>query len=360
MVVFKKFKSVSEANDILSDPEKREKYDKFGMDAFKEGGNGGMDPSDIFSSFFGGGFGGGERGPRKTKDKVTVLNLSLEELYAGVMKKMKVTRRVVCKDCTGTGSASKQSYQCKECKGTGMKVTLTQFGPGRYAQQRGPCDVCRGTGENVPEKDKCKGCHGEKVVEDSKVIKVEIDRGSKEGKRVTFKGESDELPGAQAGDLIFVVKEKPHGLFKRDGVHLYMEKELPLIDALTGTRFIITHLDGHKIVIQSNEIVKPGDLKEITNEGMPVPTRPYEHGNLYIKFSIKFPDKVTQDQATALQKCLGKPAHEPKPDGAEEIDLKPVDPTRLKQDHYEDRRSGEAYDEDEGQGGARSVQCAQQ
>jgi DnaJ family protein A protein 2 len=93
-----KFKAISEAYDILSDQEKRDKYDRFGLEAFKDGGGSGMDPSDIFSSFFG--FGGAaERGPRKTKDKVTVLNLSLEDLYSGVQKKMRVTRRVICKAC---------------------------------------------------------------------------------------------------------------------------------------------------------------------------------------------------------------------------------------------------------------------
>jgi len=289
-----------------------------------------------------------------------VLNLSLEELYAGVVKKMKVTRRVVCKECEGKGSATKQSYQCTGCKGAGTKVTLTQFGPGRYAQQRMPCDVCHGTGENIPQKDRCKTCNGEKVVEDSKVIKVEIDRGSKDGKKVMFRGESDELPGAQAGDLIFVVKEKPHTQFKREGVHLYLEKEIPLLDALTGTQFVVTHLDGRNLMVKANDIIKPGDVKEISGEGMPVPSRPYEQGNLYIKFSIKFPDKLSSDQVTGLHKFLPKSTTVVRPDGAEDVELKQVDPTKLRQDAYEDRRPGEAYDEDEAPGGARSVQCAQQ
>jgi DnaJ family protein A protein 2 len=151
-----------------------------------------------------------------------------------------------------------------------MKVTVTSLGPGRYAQQRGPCPDCRGSGETIPAKDRCKTCNGEKVVEDSKILKVEIDKGSKEGKKVVFRGESDELPGAQPGDLIFVVKEKPHALFKREGVHLYIEKEILLIEALAGTKFTINHLDGRKLLVKSEpgQCIRPGDCKEILNEVM--------------------------------------------------------------------------------------------
>jgi len=295
---------------------------------------------------------------------VTVLNLSLEELYNGVQKKMKVTRRVVCKACEGRGSISKQSYQCSGCKGTGMKVTVTQLGPGRYAQQRGPCTDCNGSGENIPAKDRCKTCNGDKVVEDSKIIKVEIDKGSKEGKRVVFRGESDELPGAQAGDLIFVVKEKPHDVFKRDGVHLYMDKEIPLIEALTSTRFVVKHLDDRNLVVTSDDIIKPGEVREIQNEGMPIPSRPYQRGNLFIKFSIKFPDKLTPEQVKGLNETtlLPRLPLEPVPENAEKVDLLTFNPKDASQESYEERRTGEAYDDDDGMGGGggQRVQCSQQ
>jgi DnaJ family protein A protein 2 len=362
-----KFKLISEAHDILSDKEKREKYDRFGMDAFKDGGQGGMDASDIFSSFFGG-FGGGfsERGgPKRTKDKTTILNCTLEELYNGTAKKMKITKKVICKACEGKGSSAKgATYTCSGCKGSGVKVTVTQMGPGYYSQQRSVCDNCRGTGEAIPAKDRCKTCSGEKTVEDVTYLNVEIDKGSKEGKKIMFRGESDQLPGTQPGDLIFVVKEKPHNLFKRDGVHLVMEKEISLIDALTGTKFVIPTLDkdGRKLLVQTKEVIKPGDLKEISNEGMPVPSRPYEHGNLYIKFTIKFPDKLNADQINSLRAALPQtvPADAVPGAGMDEVELRPVDPARVRQDAYEDHRAGEAYDEDDARGGARSVQCAQQ
>lgn len=358
-----KFKQISEAYEVLSDQSKRDKYDKFGMDALKEGGMGGVSPEDIFSSFFGGFGGRTERGPRKTKDKVTVLNLSLQDLYAGITKKMKVTRKVVCQTCEGKGTASKSAaHQCSGCKGTGIKVVVQQMGPGYYSQQQGTCPDCKGAGEVIPAKDRCKTCSGEKVVESQKIINVEIDPGSKEGKKVILRGEADELPGLQAGDLIFVVKEKPHDLFKRDGVHLIMEKEIPLINALTGTHFAITHLDGRKIHIrtEAGDIIKPGDVREIPNEGMPVPTRPYERGNLYVKFSVKFPEKLSQKQVQGLLGSLpeGLPSipHDPE---AEKSTLKPVDPSKLNQNAYTSHGGGEAYDEDEREG-ARSVQCSQQ
>jgi len=200
-----------------------------------------------------------------------------------------------------------------------------------------------------------------KTIEDVTYLNVEIDKGSKEGKKIVFRGESDQLPGTQPGDLIFVVKEKPHNLFKRDGVHLVMEKEIPLIDALTGTKFVVPTLDkdGRKLLVQTKEVIKPGDLKEISNEGMPVPSRPYEHGNLYIKFTIKFPEKLNADQINSLRVALPQAAAVDG-SGMDEVELRPVDPSRVRQDAYEDHRSGEAYDEDDGRGGARHVQCAQQ
>jgi len=184
-----KFKELSEAYEILSDDEKRAKYDQFGKDAFKEGG--GMNAEDIFSSFFGGGFGfpgfrEQQRGPKKTKDSVHPLGVSLEDIYNGASKKMKVTRKIICKSCKGTGSISGQKHMCTVCNGQGRRVIVRQIGPGMITKQQMLCDECRGEGETIPSRDRCKTCSGAKVTEEEKIIKVDIDKGVKEGKKNSF------------------------------------------------------------------------------------------------------------------------------------------------------------------------------
>lgn len=175
-----KFKSVSEAYEILTDPEKREAYDRYGMDAFKEGGGGGrggFSPEDIFSSFFGGGMGGmggRPRGPRKTRDIVTALPVTLEECCLGAVRKMKVTRKVLCKPCKGTGSKSGKASSCQACQGQGVRVVLRQIGPGMVTKQQVVCEQCRGQGETIKANDRCAECAGEKLKEETKVLKVEV------------------------------------------------------------------------------------------------------------------------------------------------------------------------------------------
>jgi len=336
-----------------------------------------MNPEDIFAQFFGGGFGGfgpfgfgggRERGPKRTKDLVTNLECTLEELYSGTTKKMKITRNTLCKGCKGNGSADGKSYTCTTCDGQGTRVVMRQMAPGMYTQNTVQCTKCRGEGEIIPDGKKCQTCSGEKIIEEKKILTVTIDAGTKDGKRVVFRGESNEVPGCQTGDVVFVVKEKSHPIFKREGVHLFMEKDVPLVNALTGFSFIVAHVDGkRKLLVTSEEgnVIKPGDAKEITGEGMPVPTRPYEHGNLYVKFNVVFPDKLNKTQTASLRKSLPGIETVETPPGSEfeEVQLRPVNPDNMRQDAY--AAHGNAYDDDDEagdgrHGSAQHVQCAQQ
>ncbi|EPS59846.1 hypothetical protein M569_14958, partial [Genlisea aurea] len=197
-----KFKELSHAYDVLSDPEKREIYNQYGEDALKEGmgggGGGGMhDPFDIFSSFFGGshfGAGGSSRGRRQRKgdDLVQPLKVSLEDLYTGTSKKLSLSRNVICSKCGGKGSKSGASLKCPGCQGSGMKVSIRQLGPGMLQQMQHPCNECYGTGEAISERDRCGQCKGKKVVAEKKVMEAHIEKGMQNGQKITFPGESDE------------------------------------------------------------------------------------------------------------------------------------------------------------------------
>jgi len=371
-----KFKEISEAYEILSDGEKRAAYDRFGMDAFKEGGahgsrgGFGVSPEDLFASFFGGfgGMGGGgggrARGPRKTRDIVTALPVTLEECFVGAVRKMKVTRKVLCKGCKGSGSKTGRAATCTACQGQGVRVVLRQIGPGMITKQQMVCDQCRGEGETVRAQDRCSECAGERLKEEQKVLKVEIDKGARDGQKIVFRGESDEAPGAQAGDLIFVLKEREHATFVRKGPHLFMKKEVPLAAALCGLEFLVPHLDGRTLLVATGpgDVIAPGVLKEVRNEGMPLAGRPYEHGALYIEFDVAFPEHLGPDAVRALRAALGAEHDLPPVDPAAKVDAAPVsllpaDPEHIAFDEGRPQGAHEASDDEEGPQG---VQCAQQ
>jgi len=178
-----KFKEITEAYEVLADEEKRANYDRFGKDGPQMGGMGGMGGMDIFDIFNGGG--GRGRGPRRTKDLTTVVNVKLEDIYAGVSKKMKVTRNILCDTCGGNGSKDKtaKSFKCRTCDGAGVQTTMKHLSGGVYQQIRGHCSDCGGAGEMIPVKDRCVTCKGKKVSKDQKILKVEIDKGCPNGKK---------------------------------------------------------------------------------------------------------------------------------------------------------------------------------
>jgi DnaJ-class molecular chaperone len=228
-------------------------YD-FSQDLFSQlfGGGGG--------GFFGGGGGGGRSaGPRRTKDLVHRINVSLEDLYKGKTTKLALTRNVICNKCDGKGGKEGAVRTCGGCSGRGVRVTLRQMGP-MIQQLQSTCDECSGTGEVINHKDKCKTCNGRKVVSEKKVLEVHIDKGMKGGQTITFHGESDQAPGASPGDVIIEINEKPHERFRRQGNDLLAEFEVDLLTALGGGQFAIKHLDDRALLVTivPGEVIKHG------------------------------------------------------------------------------------------------------
>lgn len=365
-----KFKELAQAYEVLSDPEKRDIYDQYGEDALKEGmgGGGGHDPFDIFQSFFGGNpFGGGSsrgtRRQRRGEDVVHPLKVSLEDLYNGTSKKLSLSRNVLCSKCKGKGSKSGASMKCNGCQGSGMKVSIRHLGPSMIQQMQHVCSDCRGTGETINEKDRCPQCKGEKVLPDKKMLEVTVEKGMQNGQRITFEGEADEAPDTVTGDIVFVVQQKEHPKFKRKGDDLFVEHTLLLTEALCGFQFILTHLDGRQLLIKSGpgEVVKPGQFKAINDEEMPVYQRPFMKGNLYIHFSVDFPESFTPEQCKALEAVLpprtASQLTDMELDECEETTLHDVN---LEEEMRKKQSQQEAYEEEEEGSGGPRVQCAQQ
>lgn len=374
-----KFKELAQAYEVLSDPEKREIYDQYGEDALKEGMGGGgasHNPFDIFESFFGGspfggsGFGGGSSRGRRQKqgeDVVHPLKVSLEEMYTGVSKKLSLSRNILCPKCKGKGSKSGASSRCSGCQGSGMRVSIRQLGPGMIQQMQHVCSDCRGSGETISDKDKCGQCKGSKVVQDKKVLDVNVEKGMQHSQKIVFQGEADEAPDTITGDIVFVLQLKEHPKFKRKGDDLYIEHTLTLAEALCGFEFMLKQLDGRQLLLKSSpgEIIKPGQYKAVNDEGMPVYQRPFMRGRLYVHFNVDFPDSgsLSTEQRKTIETVLPpRPAlflTEMELDECEETTLHDVnidEEMRRKQQQQQQ----EAYDEDEEPAGGHRVQCAQQ
>merc|ERR1712170_35978 len=233
-----KFKEINAAYEILSDPDKREAYDKYGLEGVSDDGHpGNMHGEDLFSMFFGGGSRRGASGPRKGPSVNHPLKVSLEDLYNGKTVKLAVNRKVIVGE----------SSECSSCNGQGMVMEMRQLGPGMIQQLQRPCDACRGQGYTAEMKN------------ERKVLEVHIDKGMKDGEKVVFRNMADEHPKMEAGDINFIVQEKDHDLFKRKGADLLVMKEISLNQALCGFSWKVKHLDGRHILIKTRpgEVIKP-------------------------------------------------------------------------------------------------------
>ncbi|KAJ1677363.1 Type I HSP40 co-chaperone, partial [Spiromyces aspiralis] len=372
------FKSITHAYEILSDPQKREVYDRYGEKGLSgQGMEGGMNPEDLFSQMFGSSmfgdmFGGGGRrgpsGPQRGKDMGHALKVSLEDLYRGKVTKLQVNRKVICSGCEGRGGKEGAVRTCNDCHGRGIQIIVRQMGPIMQQVQQA-CPKCRGEGQIIDPKDRCHKCHGQKVVSDRKTLEVHIEPGMEDEQRIVFNGEADQAPGTIPGNVVIVIDEKPHPRFKREKADLYYTAKIDLLTALAGGKLHIEHLDKRVLIVDilPGEVIRPGDVKMIPGQGFPVYRRMMEHGNLYVTFEIEFPDPhwTSEDKLAKLAEILpprADPGVIPEGYDEEEVVLASVDERQKARMNGE--RSGNAYDEDDEDdmhhGRGPGVQCAQQ
>eukprot|EP01059_Diplonema_ambulator_P036381 TRINITY_DN9040_c0_g1_i1.p1 TRINITY_DN9040_c0_g1~~TRINITY_DN9040_c0_g1_i1.p1 ORF type:complete len:411 (+),score=103.08 TRINITY_DN9040_c0_g1_i1:51-1283(+) len=355
-----KFKQVGEAYEVLSDPDKRNLYDKHGKKGLEEGGGGGgMDASDIFSRFFGGG--GRPRGEPKPKDIVHELAVSLEDYYNGRTRKIAATRDRLCEPCKGTGinpetNKERESFKCMKCKGKGAVIALRELAPGFMQQTQVQCGDCSGKGYSIPADIVCTNCNGRQIMKERKILEVHIEKGMKRGDHITFEGEGDQIPGVRlSGNILIVLGHKPHAFFQRRGRHLFIDHEVTLNEALTGFHLPIEHLDGRQILIKTRpgQVLDPQRLWVIDREGMPVKgTGGCEKGSLVINLSVKFPEKLNAKQIAGLQEALGKPDEVEKTAEHEECTLAPYVPKKKPRRHHGFQHGGiHVMHDDDGMGG---------
>lgn len=308
---------------------------------------------------------------RKGKDVLFKLKVTLADLYCGGSKKLRLSKSTLCEGCAGKGGSKVQP--CRPCKGQGIKIIVRQIGPGMIQQMQAQCDECDGRGEVINPKDRCKTCNGEKTVKTKKTLEVQIDKGMAQGSKIVFRQESDQAPNMIPGDVQVVLEQEDHPYFKREGAQLFFKKKISLVEALTGVQFHLEHLDRRVLKINSEpgQIISPGSVKCIRDEGMPLQKNPTQTGNLYIEFDVEFP--AVADMTPAVRQQLVKllPAGAPEPPHevkgevtVEDALLESCDmeheATRWKDDA---KRHGEAYDEDgeeEGHHHGGGAQCRAQ
>ncbi|MBN1386060.1 molecular chaperone DnaJ [Candidatus Woesearchaeota archaeon] len=304
-----KFKEINEAAAVLGDDQKRQQYDQFGTadtsgfdfsgfeSAFR--GFGGFDFDSIFDSFFGGGFGRRERGPRRGSDLLYTMEISLEDAFNGTEKTIIIPKTETCTKCNGSGAESDADIEtCNTCNGTGM-VRRTRRTPFGIFSTSSACDRCRGEGRTI--KRYCPVCDGNGIVNKTKKINVKIPQGIDSGNRLRVAGEGEAgEKGGPPGHLYVEVHVKEHKLFERKDDDLYTEIPISFVTAALGGE---THVDSFtgKVTMKIPAGTQSHTLFKVKDKGMPRLQRG-GHGNLLVRTMIQTPTKLTVKQKELLKK----------------------------------------------------------
>ncbi len=309
-----RFKEINEAYEVLSDPDKRAKYDQFGHAAFDPsqgfggGGFGGFEGfggfGDIFSDIFGGGFGFGGGGgrnpnaPRKGDNLRATVNIKFEEAAFGVKKEVFVAKIEQCPDCKGTGCAEGTTAEvCPDCKGTGtvMSTKRTPFGMVQSSEQ---CPKCKGRGKIIHSP--CKTCRGMGSVRRQHKVTVSVPAGIDDGQTISLRGQGNAgLNGGPAGDLLITVLVQPHARFERDGASILLDQEVSFAQAALGAEVEVPTLDG-KVKLNIPEGTQTGTTFRLKGKGVPF-LRNGGRGDQFVTVKVAVPRGLSSAQKDALR-----------------------------------------------------------
>lgn len=326
-----KFKEAAEAYEVLSNPEKKQRYDQFGHAGVGGAagggyGGGGMNMEDIFSQFgdiFGGGGspfdsffggsqsrGGGGRRVTKGSNLRIKVKLTLEEIANGAEKKIKVNKQVTCKTCDGTGAKDKSSVStCQTCGGSGAvrRVTNTILG---QMQTTATCPTCHGSGQQITAK--CNACHGEGTVRGEETITINIPAGVSDGMQLSMAGKGNAAPnGGIAGDLIILIEELPHATLKREGNNIVYDLHVSIVDAALGASVEVPTIDG-KAKIKIEPGTQSGKLLRLKGKGIPE-INSYHRGDEIIHVNIWTPKALNAEERAILEKLRESANFKPQP-----------------------------------------------
>lgn len=322
-----RFKESAEAYEVLSDDNKRARYDQYGHAAFSGAGQGGfhaggMSMEDIFESFgdifgdFGfGGFGGSRRGSSRRVSRGSDLRikvkLKLSEIAKGVEKKIKVKKYVSCDTCEGTGARNGNSYStCSTCQGTGQVTRVTNTFLGQM-QSTSTCPSCHGQGKTITHK--CEVCYGEGIIPKEETISFNIPAGVGEGMQLKISGKGNAARrGGINGDLLIMVSEEKHPDLIRDGSDLLYNLYLGVPDAILGSTVEIPTIES-KVKIKIEPGTQPGKILRLRGKGLP-DINGYGTGDLLVSINVWVPKDLTKEELKLFEKLKESPNFIPKPD----------------------------------------------
>ncbi len=328
-----KFKEAAEAYSVLSDADKKARYDQFGHAGVEgagpdfSGGFGNLNDilNDLFGGAFGGGFGGfggfgggfgGGQGQRQQRvyrgrDIRVRVKLTLEEIAKGVEKEISIEKSVPCPECGGKGAKNSSDIKtCSACNGTGQvqRVTNSIFG---QTVTYSTCQQCGGEGKVVTNP--CRNCNGSGLVRKRETIKVKIPAGVEAGMQLTIQGEGHAAKNNGInGDLLVVIEEQEHPNLRREGNNLYYTKVISLPDAILGGEAEIPCLDGpYKVKIDAG--TQSGTVVRLRGKGMPTVNGYGGTGDLYVKFAVWIPKKLDKDEKSLIESLRNKDSFKPNP-----------------------------------------------
>jgi len=327
-----KFKEAAEAYEVLSTPEKRQRYDRFGHQGvggtggFGGGGGfsgGGMSMDDIFSQFgdifggggggFSGGFGGGGRRVNKGSNLRVRIKMNLQEVANGVTKKLKVNKYVACDGCSGTGAKDGSFRTCHTCHGSGQVTRITNTILGQM-QTASTCPTCSGQGKIIEHK--CTKCYGDGIIKGEEVVELNIPAGVAEGMQLSVRGKGNAAArGGVPGDLIVVVEEEEHAELKRDGANLHHELHVNFVDATLGTSLEVPTVDG-KARIKLDPGTQGGKLLRLRGKGLPDLERG-GRGDIIVHVNIWTPRNLSKQEKEALETLRSSENFRPDPGKSE-------------------------------------------
>ncbi len=312
-----KFKEVNEAYEVLSDPDKKSKYDVFGHAAFEQGGTdrgfGGFDDfgfggiGDIFESFFGSSFGSSgfnrrtskaKAGPQRGKDLQYHLVITFEEAAFGTKKEILINRMEVCTACNGTGANSESGIEtCKHCNGTGQ-VRVRQNTPFGHFVNIKTCDVCKGEGKIIISP--CEVCGGKGRIKKNVKVSISIPAGIDNGQTISLQGEGEQgIKGGSPGDLYIDIEVKPHPIFTRKGDDIFCEIPITFVQGALGGEIDIPTLEG-KLKYSIPEGTQTGTIFRLKGKGIPS-LKGSAKGDLFFKVNIEVPRKLSEKQKELLK-----------------------------------------------------------
>ena len=342
-----KFKEISEAYEVLSDPEKRQLYDKYGKEGLEMNNMGGgpnINPMDIFQNFFGGSF--NTQSQKSIDPIVKEVYLSLQELYTGMEKTIEIEKEVIV-DQKGNVNYTDSIEICSYCQGKGHVNIVRQIGP-MISQMQAPCKHC-----------KTKGYLIKKYYRKTKIkeqIEINIQKGLKEGDQIHLenKGEINPKNINEKGDVIIIIKEFQHHNFVRKNNDLIFKKKISIFESLTGLKFFIENLENTFLEIKIEDIIKNDTIKIIKNEGMPIKGK-NKKGNMIVLFEIEYPNNISDEKKQFLKNNFSNYFRN------EENNEKKCKSVMLyDNNNYTNNYDNSSDDEDKEERHNENIQCAQQ